>query len=148
MKKVQSILSVIVFAVLVISCKSQKNELSFDSNNLKQRQLGDTITLQKGDTAMFGQQHFKIIFTKMISDSRCPKGVVCIWAGDAQGEFKFISNSTSETFDLSTGGQPTATHSIIIEGYTIKLVDYLPYPDISQKIPPIPSAKIVVSQQP
>jgi hypothetical protein len=147
MKKGTSILSAILLFFLTISCNSQKNELSSDNQLNLQGKLGDTITLKKGDSVVFAQQHLKIIFKRILNDSRCPKGTVCIWAGAADGEFKYINDTKDEAFNLGSVDHPSVSNTFKVGGLVIKLVDYLPYPDVNQKAPLIPSAKIIVSQQ-
>jgi hypothetical protein len=70
-----------------------------------------------------------------LSDSRCPKGVVCIWQGMAVAKFSYRRGNQSGHFRLSNllynpMGVPNDT---IVAGYRIQLVNVFPYPDISIK---------------
>ena len=137
----------ILFASLAFMCNNEKNELKVDSQlNKIQAKLGDTIILKKGDTAQFPIQNFKIIFNTIVSDSRCPKGVVCIWEGVAEGEFKFITNTETLLFNLSNGNL-AGSNTKQVNNYIVKVIDFYPYPDTNQKEPMVSSAKIVVEAQ-
>ena len=79
-----------------------------------------TIALRYGETATVSNT--RITFTEIV-DSRCPKDVVCAWAGDA-------------AVHLATGGASVVLHtngaagsgSGILAGLTITLVDVKPEP--------------------
>jgi len=45
--------------------------------------LGQPFTLAVGAAAQLGNSDLRVGFTGVSSDSRCPKGVQCVWAGDA-----------------------------------------------------------------
>ena len=65
------------------------------------------------------------IVIKEISDSRCPEGVVCIWAGEVTIKGEWIENNNKSSFEI---------HSVLTDqqkqpaGYTIKVIDAKPYP--------------------
>jgi len=44
---------------------------------------GQEFTLYVGQTATVAGENLEIRFAEVISDSRCPQGVTCIWAGEA-----------------------------------------------------------------
>ena len=69
-----------------------------------------------------------------VEDSRCPRDVECIWAGNAKVTVK-ISNSRgkSQTFDLNTNLETKAAR---FEGYEIKLGTVTPYPAANIRINP------------
>lgn len=60
-----------------------------------------------------------------ISDYRCPSDLICIWAGDADLYFTFDNNDNfSDILNLNNGD----TNPYNIAGYTIEILDILPYP--------------------
>lgn len=64
------------------------------------------------------------LLIKEISDSRCPEGVVCVWAGEVIVKGEWTANNNKSTFEI---------HSVTDQqkqpaGYTIKIVDAQPYP--------------------
>lgn len=73
-----------------------------------------------------------IKFVSVLEDSRCPKGVNCIHAGNAKIQIKVSKRGvSSKTFDLNTDLQP---NSITFEGYEIKLVSLTPVPNGNARI--------------
>jgi hypothetical protein len=40
------------------------------------------------------------------NDSRCPPGVQCIWAGDAEAQFEWSAPDATRAFGLHTGKDP------------------------------------------
>jgi hypothetical protein len=54
-------------------------------------------------------------------DSRCPKEVVCIWAGKISHQFTLTSARGGETFTLDVGGDQYAPHTL--NGVSIVLTE-------------------------
>lgn len=81
-----------------------------------------SLEVNKLYTSVDGQYSLKI---SEVSDSRCPKGVQCIWQGEVtvKGEWTVIGSKS-----------PFEIHSVIAQsnkqpdGYTIQIVDAKPYP--------------------
>src|SRR5688572_19267576 len=48
------------------------------------------LTLQIGETASLGDQGV-LRYVRTVNDSRCPVGVQCVWAGDAEVLFEFTA---------------------------------------------------------
>ncbi len=51
------------------------------------------MPLCAGDQLSFGNKSIK--FKEVVSDSRCPKEVTCIWAGEAKVRVEFFKNGES-----------------------------------------------------
>ena len=67
-----------------------------------------------------------------VEDSRCPRDVNCVWAGNAKAVFKISSSKgKSQTFNLNTNLEARA---VKFEGYEIKLGEVTPYPRSSIEI--------------
>ena len=45
-------------------------------------ELGQAFILEPGQTAVLKNEELTVKFVEIVSDSRCPKGVQCIWAGE------------------------------------------------------------------
>jgi hypothetical protein len=58
--------------------------------------VGESIGLE-------GPDGYKIQFDSVSSDSRCPEGVQCIWAGKADAVITFSQGASSQAITLSTG---------------------------------------------
>jgi hypothetical protein len=75
-----------------------------------------------------------ICFDSLITESRCPNGVACPWIGYASVKLS-IKNGTgvTQSFSLSTlagAHPPTPPNDTTINGYSVKLMNVFPYPDI------------------
>lgn len=88
--------------------------------------LGDTIRLRPGQVAEAGAREIRIAFSGVSGESRCPRGVACVWSGDAtvQVELMLRRGSWSST-ELHTHLEPK---QILHGGYTVALLDLEPYP--------------------
>jgi len=69
-----------------------------------------------------------------VNDSRCPRGVVCIWQGEAVVwvrvfESTQIQAAEAERLRLSTHESRSQTY----DGYRFELIDVEPYPDIEEE---------------
>jgi hypothetical protein len=94
--------------------------------------LGQEFTLPVGKTASIEGENLSIKFVEVISDSRCPEGVECVWAGEAQCRLHFtLSGSPAEMVIVQPGGGADAKDYFIQYGIDFKLE---PYPQEGQQI--------------
>lgn len=68
-------------------------------------------------------KQLSIKFVEMVSDSRCPADVRCVWAGNAKIKVELINRGKSQIFELNTGMKP---QSIVFGGYEVKIVTLEP----------------------
>jgi len=74
----------------------------------------------------------KVKFESVVEDSRCPKDVTCVWAGDAKILISVRrANGKEAKIELHTNGQFAQTGKY--QQYVIKLVALDPYPRTSAK---------------
>lgn len=66
-----------------------------------------------------------------LRDYRCPSDVVCVWAGDVDIFLKFFLSSG--IIDTMMNLNNDARNPVIIDGYTIRVKDVLPYPVSTRK---------------
>jgi hypothetical protein len=86
--------------------------------------VGEPIQLHVGD-AVDLEGGWTIGFSEVVTDSRCPTSVTCVWAGDGAIEL-FVRRSGSVMRDtLHTLLDPA---SVTHEGLTIQLTELVPYP--------------------
>jgi hypothetical protein len=86
------------------------------------------------DVAIKGQ-NLKVKLDSVLEDSRCPKDVKCVWAGDAKIMLSVRrGNGEASTMELHTNGQFAQTGKY--QQYVIKLVALDPYPRTSAKLKP------------
>lgn len=115
------IVSILILAGLVAACQD-----GGESGLLPEK---DQMSLKTGQVypAMLDNLHIRI---REIHDSRCPVGVVCVWAGEASVTFEV---KIKETFDLTLvlQRQPVDT----VDHYFFRLIDVLPYPVYPEEVP-------------
>ena len=88
------------------------------------------VEIQIGEEKKIGG--LLIAFEGVAEDSRCPEGVVCVWAGNARAHFSATDRAGERVeFDLNTGLQPRAHR---FGGYTIKLEKLVPHPHVNREI--------------
>lgn len=92
----------------------------------KRAQLGREFTLRVGEQVAIKEAGLTISFSAVAEDSRCPKGVDCIWAGNGRVVMKVSKgHGTAATVELNTGVAPKEQR---FQDYEIKLVGLNPYP--------------------
>ena len=122
------------FLCLCVSVSAQKHK-----KVVKIKRTDFTITqtksLKKTGTQLFLKQ--------VISDARCPEGVECIWAGEAQANISTYKNGkwTDETiltfsFKNEQENKAWIAEQLSIPIAKIKSVVLFPYPKNGQKINP------------
>lgn len=74
----------ILFGLLIFS-------LSISAQDEKETQIYSSV-LQSGEQLIFGDKFIR--FKEVVSDSRCPKGVTCVWAGEAKVLIEIFENGT------------------------------------------------------
>jgi len=87
--------------------------------------LGDTLELEYGQSITLLPDNIEIRFDSVVSESRCPVSVDCIWAGTAEVKLRLKQGQVEETIVLSTYTEP---HSAVVFGKTVTLIDVSPYP--------------------
>ena len=89
--------------------------------------LGEEFEIAIGDQVFLDNRELRIEFKEVPEDSRCPEGVTCVWAGNAQ--VVLILNDS--TVNLNTYLEPMKTNA---SGYLVTLVAVSPYPVYEQVI--------------
>lgn len=87
--------------------------------------VGDSVTLEVGQTAIFQDHGVAVTFVRLVEDSRCPIGVTCVWEGDAAVLVRVDTDGESTEEVLHTTLDPrTAT----IDAFVVELLGVLPHP--------------------
>lgn len=101
--------------------------------------VGDTIRLTPGATAEVGETGLRISFERIVEDSRCPKGVECVWSGDAVARLRVSASGGVEApVDLHTDLSPRES---MHGAHRISLLAVQPHPIHEQ---PLAAADYVV----
>ena len=99
---------------------------------ISKRHLGQEFTLPVGKTADIDGEGLSIKFEEVIGDSRCAKGVECVWAGEAKCRLLInILGSPAEMILTQPGGDIAATDYFLQYKVSFKLE---PYPEAGKQI--------------
>ena len=122
-RKIFSLILALIPVLFVLSGCSTTN-----SNEVSP---GSDFTLSVGQSASISGEDLKIKFTEVVSDSRCPTGVQCIWQGEVTCLVDLThSNSVSRKALTQSGGDLSRDE---FSDYTISFkVD--PYPAAGKTI--------------
>jgi hypothetical protein len=138
MKKI-SLVIVVSIVTITFSCSQ---------NNVIQKNVSDStllLNLKKCNHMTFGSETVTLCLDSIIADSRCPKNVVCIWAGTAIAKFSFSNSNTKYPVTLSTTKFGSYSSDTVLSGYKIKFIDLSPYPGTF--IPPVSTDQIKAEVQ-
>ncbi|MEZ4935688.1 MAG: hypothetical protein R2788_26585 [Saprospiraceae bacterium] len=133
---------IIVAAFLFFSgCQKEDSILPMEEYALKTSTenqtvpIGEEIILHVGQTVMVVPDGFRITFSTVSEDSRCPTGVNCIWEGRAV--IKLVVENRENTYEVlleTPNSQETTGPAINLFGRTIKLLQVAPYPEADHQI--------------
>src|SRR5665213_2952493 len=101
----------LLFCVMLLFSRCKKYDLKAINDN--------SIPIYNCSEKTAGMPY--ICFDSLIDDSRCPKGVECIWQGTAIIQASFHENGNLHTFKMSLQGFPTLGHT---NDTTINAVSY------------------------
>lgn len=89
--------------------------------------LGQPFTLAVGATAQLGNGTLRVGFTGVSSDSRCPKGTQCVWAGDAVAQL-WLQRGAGARQPLALHTAAGAGQSAQALGHALRLLQLTPEP--------------------
>ena len=86
--------------------------------------LGERFALPYARAATVADLH--VSFASVTADSRCPRKVVCVWAGDAAIVLEVKHGAETRSVELHTTSPQTMGEAF---GHRIELVSLDPYPE-------------------
>ncbi len=118
------LLVIVVLSLGLGSCASITYE--------RYQQLDKEFSLQIGGTAVLASENMVITFKEVITDSRCPKNVTCIRAGQVSCLTEVTKGGTLNKLVLTQPGlSDPATESF--NGYKVAF-NVTPYPEAGKQI--------------
>jgi hypothetical protein len=105
-----------VFLFSVIGCTDEITDTTFN--------VGKESTFTMGQLYSTGDGLYTLQI-KEITDSRCPQGVECIWAGEVVLKGEWSAGNNKSTIELHTIMKESQQQP---NGYTLQIVDAKPYP--------------------
>lgn len=89
-----------------------------------------------------GSNDMRLCFESVLTDSRCPSDVVCIWQGTAVARFSIEKNDARiHELTLSTNGVAPYRRDTTVAGYKIEFINLHPYPQ-TNRTSPVPDNEI------
>lgn len=110
-----------LLAFALASCASAPSERVDGPATPHQRSaaLGDTVPLALGTSVRIAPSGPTITFERVLSDSRCPPDVVCIWAGSVRVRLAISGSGEPAKVELESGTEPRSTD---VGAYRIQLL--------------------------
>ena len=122
MMKGMIIFAGVLAAIIYSGCET-------DLNLKSSLPLNDTIEIANSETKYNYENNLVLRMDSVLNDSRCPSNVQCVWEGNAEVRFLFTVDSIQTDFVLNTHGGNNFNSDTVISGYSIKLLNLLPYPE-------------------
>lgn len=132
----RNLLLLFLSALLLISCD--------DATDCDGFRLGKEFEIALDETLQNCPKN--IAFTLLdIQDSRCPAGALCIWAGMIVIEGQLTVDGKELDLQLSTNENASGfPDQFSTSGYTVKLIDAVPYSDLNNPHNPEDKRAILV----
>lgn len=144
MKKLHYLVYNFIFCSIVFcSCRKANIVTGVVSAN-KTIVLGSCIAIKEASLPV-------ICFESVESESRCPLGAVCVWAGYAAVKLGIKNDAgITQHFSLAISAAnihyPFPPNDTTINGYHIKMIDLLPYPSIILPSQEAPKVELQITQ--
>ncbi len=101
------------------------------SRAVLQAGLGEEVTLSPGQTVTIAAEDLHIKFVGVIGDSRCPRGVQCVWAGEVVCEVEITYAGATRQAKLTEPGLKEGYSTATFNNYELAF-HVTPYPDASR----------------
>jgi len=122
----ENVIILLTILLIGVSTYAGCNSINQNENAVTEN---DTITIRINETYRNDNLNFTLRLDSVLSDSRCPYGAECLWAGNAEVRMKLKLNDNSEyLFKLNT--LQSLRQDTVFKGINCKLIELMPYPDI------------------
>jgi len=118
------LLPLFFFSILITAC-NEGNEIVVPT--------GKMFTLHPSQSARIEGENISMKFIKVSGDSRCPRDVNCIRAGEVTAEILISSGTGKETITITQPGLTDEDTSMEYKNYLL-LFNIQPYPEAGEKI--------------
>ncbi len=127
-----SLALVLVGSLGMTACASVAGEPL--ASQVQSASMGTPFTLKPGETARVTSEQAQVRFDRVTADSRCPRNVQCVMAGEATVRVSVTLRGQAErTLELRTTPQDEQTTA---GDYLLKLADLVPLPDAGRPVKP------------
>lgn len=115
----------LVLAIALAGCRPAGSQTSHAAS------LGTAVTLAPAERAVFSQERLEVQFVAIVEDSRCPRDVACLWAGEVKVQLAIRGKSAESTHHELPEAQST-----LVEGYRVTILEVRPEALSTRKISP------------
>ncbi|MEM6964422.1 MAG: hypothetical protein AAF573_06630 [Bacteroidota bacterium] len=134
---------IFLFVLLLSGCPKVTNEPGYN--------LGETIMLKPNQPVKIRSENIYLLLTE-VKDSRCPKEVNCVRAGEAKVAVDFGVGDAVSALELEAKGlcfkeDGSCGESTDAQGYKVQLYNVYPYPVESTTKEENYTAKVMVTKQ-
>ena len=127
-----TMLGIMVLALLAACRGSTPPAPDVVDQQQSQGALDDTVLVRLGDDVRIVRAGLVISFDSVLSDSRCPRSVQCVWAGSARVRLTIGQDAgAAATHELESGRDP---RFVRVGAYVVSLLDVEPQPEQGREI--------------
>lgn len=144
----KNLILIVAITTFIFSCQKSTDYPTFENMDVTGTfVLDNSIIIAQGDCAGDVQSKIYICLDSVLNDSRCPRGVQCIWEGNAEARFRFVNSDDAPVFfNLNT--HLGFTNDTIIGGYKFTLKAITPYPGSIEILKPrVYKAEILIEKE-
>jgi hypothetical protein len=118
-----------------------------DADEATRATVGEQFVLESGRAATLAEGALYLKFVRVVSDSRCPEGVQCVWQGDAEIEIEArTSGGERLTLKLHTSGTPGRVQEASAFEFRVRLNALEPVPRAGVERPKSYRATLLVTR--
>lgn len=129
--KITQFLFSVFFLIFFSACNSSPDNNLTEPTNTQTNLTTNTVIELPFHGSESIDNRINISFESLASDSRCPQGAECIWAGDGEIIVKLTSSNNLKSVSLHTLLEPG---KVTFENYKIELLELTPYPVLDRQI--------------
>ena len=135
---VNKMLCAMLVAVMIMGCNQSASNLSLNNQNQSENPLSvkleNSFPLRVNQIAQIESEKLELKLLDVKSDSRCPSGTQCIWAGLVEIVIEVARHKHDAELILIDKQGDADSASQTFDGYLIKLIEVAPYPQKNQTI--------------
>ncbi len=109
--------------LLFTACSNKSVQISAE--------LGQSVKLALNQAVSIDREPLKIRFLEVIGDSRCPRGVICVWEGEVSSSVEITYRNSPNRVTLTQRGSSSSTTDFNEYWITCAVQ---PYPEAGKKI--------------
>ena len=128
-------IGLLISVVFLTGC--DLGDLVEEKNQDKSVSLTESFELKINETAIVEAEQFKVTFLEVTTDSRCPSGVMCVWAGEVIVKIKVTKDDKDwGEHSVSTIPNEIGRRVVRVDNYAIDFVDIKPSKQEKKEIKP------------